>query len=154
MCLYGNKVDFNNCEFELAKGKYLWVYGCKNATFTGCEFNTAGKAILVYNEGAGANTVVVNGCKFNATAGDKAGDIANQNCAAIEINNYQNSGVGVAHNVTASDNTYSDNFSGEWRIKKFVAGAAITVNGVAYEQIALDGKLMDIDSDKNVTVRE
>ena len=154
MCLYGNKVDFNNCEFELAKGQYLWVYGCKNATFTGCEFNTAGKAILVYNEGAGANTVVVNGCKFNATAGDKAGDIANQNCAAIEINNYQNSGVGVAHNVTASDNTYSDNFSGEWRIKKFVAGAAITVNGVAYEQIALDGKLMDIDSDKNVTVRE
>ena len=154
MCLYGNKVDFNNCEFELAKGKYLWVYGCKNATFTGCEFNTAGKAILVYNEGAGANTVVVNGCKFNATAGDKAGDIANQNCAAIEINNYQNSGVGVAHNVTASDNTYSDNFSGEWRIKKFVAGAAITVNGVAYEQIALDGKLMDIDSNKNVTVRE
>ena len=152
MCLYGEKVEFNNCEFELGNGKYLWVYGCKNAAFNGCEFNTAGKAILVYNEGAGANNVTVKGCTFNATAGAKAGDIANQNCAAIEINNYQNSGVGVAHNVTAYDNTYDSNFSGEWRIKKFVAGNAITVNGVAYEQIAIDGKLMTIDADKNVTV--
>ena len=152
MCLYGEAVTFNNCEFELGNGKYLWVYGCKNAAFNGCKFNTAGKAILVYNEGAGANNVTVKGCTFNATASAKAGDIANQNCAAIEINNYQNSGVGVAHNVTAYDNTYDSNFSGEWRIKKFVAGNAITVNGVAYEQIAIDGKLMTIDADKNVTV--
>ncbi|MBO5895584.1 MAG: FimB/Mfa2 family fimbrial subunit [Alistipes sp.] len=154
MCLYGNEVDFNNCEFELAKGQYLWVYGCKNATFTNCKFYTEGKAILVYNEGAGANTVVVTGCEFNATAGDKAGAIANQNCAAIEIDNHQNSGVGAAHNVTASNNTYSDNFSGEWRIKNYVAGAAITVNDVAYDYIALDGKKMTIDTNKNVTVLE
>ena len=153
MCLYGEKVEFNNCEFEL-NNQYIWTYGAKNAAFNKCVFNTNGKAILVYNEGAGANNVTVKDCTFNATAGAKAGAIANQNCAAIEIDNFQSSGVGAAHNVTASGNTYSENFSGEWRIKNFVAGNAITVNGVAYNQIAVDGKLMTIDADKNVTVVE
>ncbi len=151
MCLYGEKVEFNNCEFEL-NNQYIWTYGCKNTTFENCVFNTNGKAILVYNEGAGACKVNVNGCTFNATAGAKAGAIANQNCAAIEIDNYQSSGVGAAHNVTTSDNAYNSNFSGEWRIKNYVGGNVITVNGVEYNQIAIDGKLMTIDASKNVTV--
>ena len=152
MCLYGEAVTFNNCEFELANGQYIWTYGCKNSTFNNCVFNTVGKAILVYNEGAGATNVTVKGCTFNASAGAKAGAIKNQNCAAIEIDNFQNSGVGVAHNVTASENTVGANFSGEWRIKNFLAGDAINVNGTAYTQIAIDGQLMTIDADKNVTV--
>ena len=152
MCLYGEKVVFNGCTFELAKGKYIWTYGVKNAEFNNCVFNTAGKAILVYNEGAGATNVKVEGCTFNATAGDKAGAIANQNCAAIEIDNFQSSGVGVAHNVVAANNTYNENFSGEWRIKNYVNGNSITVNGVAYTSIAIDGKTMTIDANKNVTV--
>jgi hypothetical protein len=151
MCLYGEKVEFNNCEFEL-NNQYIWTYGCKNTSFNNCVFNTNGKAILVYNEGAGACEVTVSGCTFNATAGAKAGAIANQNCAAIEIDNFQSSGVGAAHKVTASENTYNSNFSGEWRIKNYVAGNAITVNGVEYTQIALDGKLMTIDANKDVTV--
>ena len=151
MCLYGEAVTFNNCEFEL-NNQYIWTYGCKNTSFNNCVFNTNGKAILVYNEGAGACEVAVNGCTFNASAKAFAGAIKNQCCAAIEIDNFQNSGVGAAHKVTTSDNTYSENFSGEWRIKNFVAGNAITVNGVAYEQIAVDGKKMTIDADKNVTV--
>jgi hypothetical protein len=151
MCLYGEAVTFNNCEFEL-NNQYIWTYGCKNTSFNNCVFNTNGKAILVYNEGAGATNVTVKGCTFNASAGAKAGAIANQFCAAIEIDNFQNSGVGAAHTVTATDNTVGANFSGEWRIKNFVAGNAITVNGVNYEQIAIDGKLMTIDADKNVTV--
>ena len=153
MCLYGEKVAFNNCEFEL-NNQYIWTYGAKNAEFNGCEFNTNGKAILVYNEGNGATNVVVKDCKFNATAGAKAGAIANQNCAAIEIDNFQNSGKGVAHKVTATGNTVGANFSGEWRIKNYVAPNPINVNGVDYTQIALDGKLMTIDSNKNVTVVE
>ena len=152
MCLYGEKVVFNNATFEL-NNQYIWTYGAKEVEFNNCTFNTNGKAILVYNEGAGATKVTVNGCTFNATAGAKAGAIANQNCAAIEIDNFQSSGTGVAHNVTTSNNTYNDNFSGEWRIKNFVAGNAITVNGVAYESIAIDGKLMTIDANKNVTVQ-
>ena len=153
MCLYGEEVVFNNCEFELTN-QYIWTYGCNDTTFENCVFNTNGKAILVYNEGDGACDVTVNGCTFNATAGAKAGAIANQNCAAIEIDNFQNSGVGAAHNVTTSENTYNNNFSGEWRIKNYVSGNAITVNGVEYNQIAIDGKLMTIDASKNVTVLE
>ena len=84
----------------------------------------------------------------------EAGAIANQNCAAIEIDNYQSPCVGAAHKLTTSDNTYGSNFSGEWRIKNFVDGNPITVNNVEYTQIAIDGKLMTIDSNKNVTVNE
>jgi hypothetical protein len=153
MCLYGEKVVFNGCEFEL-NNQYIWTYGCKDTTFEKCVFNTNGKAILVYNEGNGGCKVAVNNCTFKASAQAFAGAIKNQCCAAIEIDNFQNGGVGAAHKVTASGNTYESNFSGEWRIKNFVAGNAITVNDVAYEQIAIDGKLMTIDANKNVTVNE
>jgi len=153
MCLYGEKVVFNGCTFNLAKGQYIWTYGAKEVEFNNCIFNTAGKAILIYNEGAGASKVTVKGCTFNATAGDKAGAIANQNCAAIEIDNFQNSGIGTAHTLITENNTYSENFSGEWRIKNYVAGNVVTVNGTEYTQIAVDGKLMTIDASKNVTVQ-
>lgn len=149
---YGEKNIFNNCTFEL-DNSYVWAYGSKEVVFEGCTFNTNGKAILVYNEGAGATKVAVNNCAFNATAKGYAGTIANQSCAAIEIDNFQTSGVGAAHNITTSNNTVGENFSGEWRLKKYVAGAAVTVNGVAYETIALDGKLMTINGN-NVTVLE
>ena len=148
---YGEKNIFNNCTFEL-NNSYVWTYGSKEVVFEGCTFNTNGKAILVYNEGAGATKVAVNNCTFNATAKGYAGAIANQSCAAIEIDNFQTSGVGVAHNITASNNTVGENFSGEWRLKNYVGGAAVTVNGTAYTQIAIDGKLMTIDASKNVTV--
>ena len=151
MCLYGEKVIFNNCSFEL-NNQYIWTYGAKEVEFNNCTFNTNGKAILIYNEGAGANNVTVKNCTFNATAGAKAGAIANQNCAAIEIDNFQSSGVGAAHVLTTEGNTWNDNFSGQWRIKNFVNGNSITVDGQAYSTIAIDGKTMTIDSNKNVTV--
>ena len=150
---YAEKDIFNNCTFVL-NNQYVWAYGSENIEFNNCVFETNGKAILVYNEGDGATNVTVKNCTFNATSGAKAGAIANQNCAAIEIDNFQSSGVGAAHNVTASGNTFSENFSGEWRIKNCVAGNAITVNGTEYTQIAVDGKLMTIDANRNVTVLE
>ena len=143
MCLYGEKVVFNNCTFEL-NNQYIWTYGAAEVEFNNCTFNTNGKAILVYNEGAGASKVTVKGCTFNATAGAKAGAISNQNCAAIEIDNFQSSGTGVAHVVVTENNTYSSNFSGEWRIKNYVNGNAVTVNGTEYTKTALDGKLMTV----------
>ncbi|MEE0865050.1 MAG: hypothetical protein U0L61_07955, partial [Alistipes sp.] len=106
--------------------------------------------ILIYNEGAGACDVEVKNCTFNATAGAKAGAIANQNCAAIESDNFKK----MAHKLTTSGNTINGDFSGEWRIKSYVEGAPVTVNGVEYTYIALDGKKMTIDGDKNVTVVE
>ena len=151
MCLYGEKVVFNNCEFEL-NAQYIWTYGAKNVEFNNCLFNTTGKAILVYNEGAGGSNVKVEGCTFNATVGAMAGAIANQNCAAIEIDNFQNSGIGANHKVTTKRNTFSNHFSGEWRIKNYMNGNVITVNGKEYTSLAIDGKTMTIDASKNVTV--
>ena len=118
-------------------------------TFEGCTFNTEGKAILIYNDGGNeVANVSVKDCVFNATAGAKAGAIANQNCAAIEIDNYGN---GV--DLTTEGNTYDSNFSGEWRIKTYkTGGTQIVVNGTEYTTIAIDGKTMTIDANKNVTV--
>ena len=147
MCLYQEKVVFNNSVINL-NGDYIWTYTTKNVEFKGCEFNTTGKAILVYNEGQNATNVKVEGCVFNASVGAKASAIANQNCAAIEIHNYG----GVAHKIVTSGNSIDSDFSGEWRIKDYVAGNPVTVNDVEYTQIAIDGKLMTIDTNKNVTV--
>ena len=147
MNLYRENVVFNNSVINL-NGDYIWVYAAKNVEFKGCEFNTTGKAILIYNEGWGASKVKVEGCVFNASVGAKASAIANQNCAAIEIHNYG----GLAHELVTSGNSIDSDFSGEWRIKDYVAGNPVTVNGVEYTQIAIDGKLMTIDANKNVTV--
>ncbi len=136
---------FINCEFTELGNDYVWIMG-NDVTFEGCTFNTDGKAILVYAHGTyggdGVSTVVVKNCKFNSTAGAKAGAISNQNCAAIEIHNY-----GCNSNVTTSGNTYDSNFSGEWRIKQFENnGKYVIVNGTEYTKTALDGKLMTVTS--------
>ena len=147
MCLYGEEVKFDNCTFEL-NNQYIWTYGAKKVSFDKCRFNTTGKAILIYNEGANANSnVTVTDCTFNATAGAKASAIANQNCAAIEID----STYGDSFTLTTSGNSINkDYFSGTWRIK--ACQAEVTVNGTEYSTIAIDGQTMTIDPDKNVTV--
>ncbi len=147
MCLYGVGVTFDYCDFELGTDQYIWVYGAKTAYFRNCTFDTKGKAILIYNEGAGANNVTVKNCRFNSTGAGYVGaaPMNAQSCAAIEIDNSQTSGVGVAHKLTTEKNSYSASFSGEWRIKKYVEGAPVTVNGKEYTQIALDGKLMEVN---------
>ena len=124
MCLYGEEVKFDNCTFEL-NNQYIWTYGAKKVSFDKCRFNTTGKAILIYNEGANANSnVTVTDCTFNATAGAKASAIANQNCAAIEID----STYGDSFTLTTSGNSINkDYFSGTWRIK--ACQAEVTVNG-------------------------
>ncbi len=141
--------SFIGCTFSDLGNDYVWTYG-NAASFEGCTFNTDGKALLIYNDGGTAQpAVTVKNCTFNATKGAKAGAIANQNCAAIEIHNYGN---GVA--LTTSGNKIDSDFSGEWRIKTYetTRGGAISVNGVTYTTIALDGKTMTIDANKNVTV--
>ena len=139
---------FINCTFTNLGNDYIWTNG-NDATFKNCSFETDGKALLIYSDGGNeVSKVVVENCTFNATAGAKAGAIANQNCAAIEIHNYGN---GV--DLTTSGNSYDSNFSGEWRIKTYETGRPkVFVNGTEYTTIAIDGKTMTIDDDKNVTV--
>lgn len=142
--------SFINCRFTGLGNDYVWNYG-NSATFQGCIFETDGKALLLYSDGNGeVPEVSVTSCTFRATAGAKAGAIANQNCAAIEIDNY---GCGV--DLTASGNTIDGDFSGEWRIKSYDVNKTentVTVNNVKYNGIAIDGKAMTIDANKNVTV--
>lgn len=142
---------FINCKFTNLGNDYVWTYG-NTATFTGCTFESEGKALLIYSDGNGnVPAVSVTNCTFNATKGAKAGAIANQNCAAIEIDNY---GCGV--NLTLSGNiidTKDREFSGEWRIKSYYEGKeAVIVNGTEYTSIAIDGKTMTKDASNNVTV--
>ena len=139
---------FINCTFTELGNDYVWTNG-NDVTFEKCTFNTDGKAILIYNDGGNeVSQVSVKNCVFNSTKGAKAGAINNQNCAAIEIHNFGN---GV--NLVTEGNTYDANFSGEWRIKTYETGKTqVFVNGTEYTTIALDGKTMTIDSNKNVTV--
>ena len=145
---------FNACTFNGLGNDYVWTYG-NSASFEGCTFNTEGKAILIYSDGPTVGTgaapaVSVTNCTFNATQGAKAGAIANQNCAAVEIHNYGN---GVT--LTTSGNTVDEDFSGVWRIKTYenrFPDSKIFVNGTEYTTIALDGKTMTIDANRNVTV--
>lgn len=141
---------FINCTFTELGNDYVWTYG-NDVTFVGCTFNTAGKAILIYSDGGTeVSKVSVKNCTFTSTQGAKAGAIANQNCAAIEIDN---TGNGV--DLVAEGNTYDSNFSGEWRIKSYTASKPkVIVNGTEYTTIALDGKTMTIDANKNVTVNK
>ncbi|MEE0865183.1 MAG: DUF6562 domain-containing protein, partial [Alistipes sp.] len=50
---YGKEDIFTGCTFELDNA-YVWTYGSDKTVFNNCTFNTNGKAILIYNEGAGA----------------------------------------------------------------------------------------------------
>ncbi|MBQ3505940.1 MAG: hypothetical protein IJA89_04115 [Clostridia bacterium] len=152
MCLYGEKVVFNNCTFELAAGQYLWTYAAEEVEFNNCTFNTNGKAILMYKEGDINQTVTVRDCTFNATTSGYAGTITNQACAAIELHNYK--GIGLTLNLEGT-NTVDEDFSGLWRIKEDVQESpAITVNGVTYREdgasVFLDGVAYTL-SGKEVT---
>ena len=61
---------FTNCVFNQKSSDHynVWTYGAKTATFTNCMFNSAGKAVLVYNEGGSWRSVVFKNCTFNASA--------------------------------------------------------------------------------------
>ena len=78
--LYGQSETFNNCTFNQnsADAYNVWTYGAKEVAFNECTFNSVGKSVLVYNEGAGATDLVVTETEFNASA-------AVEGKAAIEI---------------------------------------------------------------------
>ena len=130
--LYGEESVFENCTFnQTSKDAYnVWTYGSKNATFTECTFNSAGKAVLVYKEGAKASepySVTFEKCKFNAseTVSGKA---------AIEIGSNL-----WSYNVTIKDCTFADTFdtavssgNNHWNAKNYAEGTenhSITVDG-------------------------
>ena len=71
--LYASSETFNNCTFiqESSESYNVWTYAAKECTFNNCTFNSAGKSVLVYNEGNAGNyenVVNANGCEFNASS--------------------------------------------------------------------------------------
>ena len=67
---YATEAVFEHCKFvQTSYDAYnIWTYGSKNITFNNCEFNCAGKAVLIYNEGALATSkVTLNNCNFKAS---------------------------------------------------------------------------------------
>ncbi|MBQ4549106.1 MAG: T9SS type A sorting domain-containing protein [Bacteroidales bacterium] len=75
--LYGESETFNGCTFNQENSAYynVWTYSAKEVAFNECTFNSAGKSVLIYHEGATTfNDVAVTKCEFNAsqTVEDKA----------------------------------------------------------------------------------
>ncbi len=127
--LYGKKVVFNNCTFDLTGiSDYIWTYGAKEVEFNNCTFNTKGKAILVYNEGyVGSSVVTVNGCTFNASASAYASAVPGQACAAVEIDSSLIPGTYTLNFV--GENVVDTEFSGLVRIKNDGGKNNVTING-------------------------
>lgn len=116
MCLYGEKVVFNNCTFEL-NNQYIWTYAAKEVEFNNCTFNTNGKAVLIYKEaGAFSGVVTINGCTFNATASAYASAVPGQPCAAVEIDSSLINGSYTVKFI--GENVVDEDFSGLVRVKK------------------------------------
>lgn len=151
--LYGESETFEGCKFVNLSDYNVWTYGASSVLFSECEFECAGKAILVYKEGSASsdvNTVLINNCTFNPKDGATASAITNLNCAAVEMDNYGGSII-----LNTSGNTVEagpDSFSGEWRIKTYYKATGsnpqhtVTVNGNVYDSTYLDGKELTIES--------
>ena len=123
--LYGEKVVFNNCTFNLTSN-YIWTYGAEVVEFNNCTFNTDGKAILFYQEGSNVDQVLlVKDCTFNATKTAQTWNgIA---IAAVSIDgSLPNGGTGTFTVNFEGNNVVDPDFNGLWQIK---AGEAnVTVN--------------------------
>lgn len=77
--LYGESI-FDNCEFNVSGDVYnIWTWGAEEIEFTGCTFNSDGKALLLYREDGGTVNLTVTDCTFNDNGG------LDSKKAAIEI---------------------------------------------------------------------
>ena len=96
--LYGEST-FENCEFNVSGNVYnIWTWGAEKIEFTGCTFNSDGKALLLYREDGGTVDLTVTGCTFN----DKGG-LVDAMKAAIEIGDSPFPDKLPTYNVTVSD---------------------------------------------------
>ena len=93
--LYGEST-FENCEFNVSGDVYnIWTWGAKEIEFTGCTFNSDGKALLLYQEDDATVNLTVTDCIFNDTG------VLDSKKAAIEIGDSPNKQA--IYNVTVSN---------------------------------------------------
>ena len=127
---YAADAYYDNCTFKQtsADAYNIWTYGSTRITFNKCEFQCAGKSVLVYNEGAvTSQTATFNDCTFNASAAVGK--------AAIEID----SSLGTLFNVIINNCTATGFSNGSvsgnplWNEKRGTK-AQVTVDGVVVKE--------------------
>ncbi|MDD6778921.1 MAG: hypothetical protein PUD91_07840 [Bacteroidales bacterium] len=125
---YGNTETFEGCTFEGPTDAYsIWTYGAKNVNVNNCVFNSAGKAILVYNESSSVtNNITISDTEFTASQ-----DLGK---AAVEIHSER----GTSGTLTITNSTATGfNTAGLWQelnngTKVATHNFATTVDGKAY----------------------
>lgn len=132
---YAADAYYDNCIFKQtsADAYNIWTYGSTRITFNKCEFQCAGKSVLIYNEGSvSSQTATFNDCTFKASA-PASGK------AAIEIDSSLPAGEGTQFNVIINNCTATgfDNgtVSGNplWNEKRGTK-AQVTVDGVVVKE--------------------
>ncbi len=78
--LFGENVTFENCEFDSNGAEHsVWTYGCKNVSFTECDFTYGDRGVNCYsdNDVPGGQTVNFTKCTFTTenTASEGAVEI-------------------------------------------------------------------------------
>lgn len=131
---YAVDAYYDNCTFKQtsADAYNIWTYGSTRITFNKCEFQCAGKSVLIYNEGAIVNqTATFNDCTFTASAAVGK--------AAIEIDSSLPTGVGTPFNVIINNCTATGFSNGSvsgnplWNEKRGTK-AQVTVDGVVVKE--------------------
>ena len=149
--LYAAEEIFNNCTFTQTDSETynVWTYGAKYVEFNDCTFNSAGKSVLIYNEGAvGSETVNVKECTFNAST-------PVEGKAAIEIDSSLLKSTG-AYNLNITGNTTATGFgtgstSGNslYNVKKYQVVTDDTAKKLNTE-IKVDGEVVMPLSDEKM----
>ena len=153
--LYGPSVEFYNCKFvQNDSNSYnVWTYTALNVLFSKCEFQCAGKAVLVYNEGgeSGDMKIEFKECIMNASS-----PVSGK--AAIEVDSSL-----FSHSCTIDvDKATADGITGFgigsmsgnsiWNNKKgpSVDGVNVTIS-VDREVVYTETAISSLDSLDNVT---
>ena len=132
---YAADAYYDNCIFKQtsADAYNIWTYGSTRITFNKCEFQCAGKSVLIYNEGSlTSQTATFNDCTFKASA-----SVTGK--AAIEIDSSLPAGTGTQFNVIINNCTATGFDNGSvshnslWNEKKGTK-AQVTVDGVVVKE--------------------
>ena len=144
--LYGTSETFNNCIFNQtsADAYNVWTYGAQEVEFNSCAFNSAGKSVLVYNEGATGTDLTVTNCDFIASE-------PVEGKAAIEIDSSLLKDEDE-HKVTIDNKTTVTGFangsvSGNmlWNDKKDLTNLEVWVNNVQVWPVTPDAAVAKIN---------
>ena len=114
---YAEEAVYNSCTFkQTSSGHYnIWTYGSKDITFNSCQFECAGKSVLIYNEGA---TVIVQNATFNNCEFIASAPVDGK--AAIEVDSSLISGtfvININHCTATGFGKGSNSGNSLWNVK-------------------------------------